>query len=171
MVGGRGRSRPSPGALPCGQFHTKPLLTRGFRDSWAVPVRSGVSARRTFRPCDRLTHAREFDAVYAQRMRQAKGPLALFARANALERHRLGLAVSRRVGTAPMRNRIKRLIREAFRLGREEWPPHAAGHFDYIVSVRPHTPRDLETYQTLLVELAGAIQRVHNTRGETRAKD
>lgn len=129
-----------------------------------VPVGSGVPTRRTFRASDRLTHEREFDAVYAQRLRQAKGPLALFARANALERHRLGLAVSRRVGTAPARNRIKRLIREAFRLGRERLPAHTDGHYDFIVSVRPHAPKDLETYQALLVELAAGVHRVYTSR-------
>lgn len=127
-------------------------------------VRSPVTTRRTFRKSDRLTHAREYDAVYAQRLRQAKGPLVVFARANALDRPRLGLAVSRKVGTAPNRNRIKRLIREAFRLGRDEIPAHNHGHYDLVVSVRPHTPRDLEAYRGLLVELVGQIRVAHLAR-------
>ena len=46
---------------------------------------------------------------------------------------RLGLAVPRRVGSAPVRNRIKRRLREIFRLHRHRLnPPH-----DVVVHVRP----------------------------------
>ena len=42
--------------------------------------------------------------------------------ANGLPHTRLGLSVSRRVGNAVLRNRWKRIIREAFRTQRDELP-------------------------------------------------
>ncbi len=36
---------------------------------------------------------------------------------------RLGITVSKRVGNAVVRSRVKRLVREAFRATRELWPP------------------------------------------------
>ena len=52
------------------------------------------------------------------------------------EDKRMGLVVSRRLGNAVQRNRIKRLLREAFRLNRER----LQGGVDYIFS-----PRDSES--------------------------
>lgn len=46
---------------------------------------------------------------------------------------RLGISVPRKVGNAVRRNRIKRIIRETFRLHREMFPQSS----DIIVTVRP----------------------------------
>jgi ribonuclease P protein component len=53
---------------------------------------------------------------------------------------RLGIAVSRKVGKAFVRNRIKRMIREYFRLNKHRLPPGA----DLVFVAKPHA-RDLET--------------------------
>lgn len=45
---------------------------------------------------------------------------------------RLGLSVSSRVGTAPERNRIKRLLREFFRLNKASLPPSS----DMVITAR-----------------------------------
>lgn len=95
----------------------------------------------------RLVHQREFQAVYAARQRHASGPLALTARPNDLPYCRLGLAVPRKVGTAVRRNRIKRLLREAFRLQQHDFPPG----YDVVVNVRPHTPLALAEYQQRMI--------------------
>lgn len=44
----------------------------------------------------------------------------------------MGIAASRKIGTAVRRNRIKRLIREAFRLGRDLFPDNT----DVVVVVK-----------------------------------
>lgn len=46
---------------------------------------------------------------------------------------RLSVVVSRRLGTAVRRNRVKRLVRETFRLGRERLAPG----LDLVVFPRP----------------------------------
>lgn len=111
----------------------------------------------TFRPRHRLTHAREFDAVYDARVRKSRGPLWVFTRPNGLSHHRLGLAVSARLGGAVLRNRLKRLIRESFRLdqyvlARLAAAPDAGG-LDIIVSVRGREVLPLARYRQLLREL------------------
>jgi ribonuclease P protein component len=59
------------------------------------------------------------------------------------------LSVPKRVGTAPTRNRVKRMLREAFRLTQHDLPRP----YDLVVVVRPHKPMILAEYQRLLSAL------------------
>jgi len=101
----------------------------------------------------RLTHDREFQAVFDARVRQGKHPIVVHGRPNELGHCRLGLSVSRKVNAAVRRNRIKRLLREAFRLLQHELP----GSYDLVVVARAHEPRDLTWYQEALRECAASI--------------
>ena len=111
----------------------------------------------TFRPRHRLTHARQFAAVYARKCRAARGPLVVFGARNDLPHSRLGLSVARRVGTAPRRNRVKRLIRESFRLAQFDLPLVEGAGIDLVVSVHPHEALEQREYQDLLRELVATI--------------
>jgi len=102
--------------------------------------------RNTFRRRDRLTGASGFAAVFAAAASKPTGPLVVRARPNGLGRHRLGLAVPRRVGKAHRRQAIKRRLREAFRLARRRWP----GGYDIVIVARPHEPRKPAEYGRLL---------------------
>jgi len=102
-----------------------------------------------------LRSPREFDAVYAAKTREARGPVTVYAKPNELGHPRLGMSVSRKVGTAVRRNRIRRLLREAMRLMQHDFP---AG-YDLVIVVRPHEPLMLADYQRLL---AGAVLKLHN---------
>lgn len=64
----------------------------------------------------------EFDQVYQSNVFAADDFLVIRARRNELGITRLGLSVSKKVGNAVVRNRWKRLIREAFRKQRLEMP-------------------------------------------------
>lgn len=114
---------------------------------------SPPSPRLLFRKAHRITLALDFQAAYKARISRARGPLVVFGRLNAKSLPRLGLTVSRKVGIAVMRNRIKRRLREAFRLGQLRLPPG----IDLVVNVRPHLPLPMEEYQRLLIDAAGAL--------------
>ena len=98
----------------------------------------------------------EFSAVYEAKTRESRGPLTVYALPNELGHPRLGMSVSRKVGNAVRRNRIRRLIRESFRLLQHDLPTG----YDLVVVVRPHEPLMLADYQKLLMAL---LVRLHNT--------
>jgi ribonuclease P protein component len=97
----------------------------------------------------RLSGKLAFAKVFETGISQTRGPLKVFALSNRLSHARLGLSVSRRVGSAPGRNRIKRLLRESFRL----LPQSRSLGYDLIIVVRPHEPLALAAYQKLLAEV------------------
>ena len=103
----------------------------------------------------RVIRTRHFDRVFATRVRTTVGPLVVWAAPNELEHCRLGLAISRRAGNAVTRNRIRRLVRESFRLLQHGLPREPHG-YDLVVSVRRHEPLSLDGY-------SGAFRRVVET--------
>jgi ribonuclease P protein component len=81
----------------------------------------------------RLRRKRDFDAAYARGRRVADGFFTVIVTANDLGAPRLGLAVAvRAAGGAVARNRLRRIIRESFRLHQGALPA-----LDLVVSVRP----------------------------------
>lgn len=100
----------------------------------------------TFPRTMRLGGRGTFSAIFDCGIRQAKGPLLVVMVPNALGHPRLGIGVPKKVGNAPKRNRIKRMIRESFRLMQHDFPRG----FDVVVVIRPHETATLAEYQRLL---------------------
>ncbi len=113
------------------------------------------TARLQFRPEQRLRRGADFQRVYRRKRSVADDLLIVYGCESELGHARLGLSVSRKVGNAVVRNRWKRLIREAFRLSQARLPEH----LDLIVLPRPNATPTLEPIRRSLVDATKRLVR------------
>lgn len=69
----------------------------------------------TFSRIERVRKKKEFVAVYTGGKKKVGSFFVLYRRGNGLSHHRLGISVSKKIGNAVVRNRIKRIFRDTFR--------------------------------------------------------
>ena len=100
--------------------------------------------------CQRLTKLREFQRVYELRCSVSDHWLIVYAREGTIEKPRLGLSVSRKVGGAVQRNRWKRLLRETFRLSKEQLPSGV----DFVLIPRRQAAPTLDELKSSLLRLS-----------------
>src|SRR5919204_6721876 len=84
----------------------------------------------------RLSRSAEFERVYRQGRSKGNRFLVLYAfprEEGSQDGPRLGLSVSRKVGGAVERSRVKRVLREAFWAEAERLAPES----DYVIVARP----------------------------------
>ena len=102
-----------------------------------------MATRQTFRRARRLSGNKAFARVFGGRCSAGDRHLVIFAMPNGLSYCRLGLTVGRKCGNAVVRNRIKRLLREAFRLESDSLPIG----YDLVCLPRPGKVSPLEAYR------------------------
>lgn len=108
-------------------------------------------AKLNFPRVRRLSGEKQFAKVFAKRISAANKLIVVYAAPNGLTYSRLGLSVGRKLGTAVARNRIKRLLREAFRLEFSQLPKSC----DLVCVPRVGAIGTLAAYREAIVAAAG----------------
>ena len=118
-----------------------------------------ITAR--LRPHERLNDSEAFRKAFQRRHWESDSVLAVYGIENGRDSSRLGISVSRRkVRAASARNRLKRLIREAFRLSKADLPPG----IDLVVVPRAHDPSFAAVQQSLVALARRLARRLKNSR-------
>ena len=124
-----------------------------------MTIHDGQSTRR-FAKCHRLITQQDFRRVFAMKLSAADGRLVVYGAFGHARWSRLGISVGRRYGNAVLRNRFKRIVREAFRLSRDQLPPA----MDIIVIPRAGVMPDLAHCQGSLIALCAKLHKRHQRR-------
>lgn len=113
----------------------------------------GAEKKSSFSRGERLLKSEDFIRVRKDGERLYSRSFTVFILRNTLERRRLGLSVSARVADSPGRNRVKRLIREFYRLNKGSFPDSS----DILISVK--TVDNIKGYRDLEEEFRKVLRR------------
>lgn len=106
---------------------------------------------------ERLKRVRDFDLIFSAGRAAADRSLVVHGRPNGLPYNRLGFAVGKKHGGAVARNRLKRVLREAYRLQKPDLPQG----YDLVLVPRKGCPYDVkvlaESMASLLRQVAAVL--------------
>lgn len=101
----------------------------------------------------RLSGNDTYAQVLAAKGRVNAADFSLATRPAAGNSDRLGFSCRRSVGTSVQRHRLRRLLKEAFRLNQKTaGHPESAPALDVVILIHPHVARSLAEYRTRLDE-------------------
>ena len=112
----------------------------------------------------RLRRRNEFLGVQRSSYRLVTQHFIVYARPTGDRETRIGVTVSRKVGRAHYRNRIKRLVREVFRLNRSALPQG----MDAVMVARPG--RGLPVFTEVQAQLVPSLSELKQRIDERQAK-
>lgn len=91
-----------------------------------------------------LRNTRQFSRVYKHGKSYVNHRLVMYIRKNDLDYNQIGFSVSKKVGNAVIRNRVRRLMKESFRLNAEELKKGYDIIFVARVRLKDSTYKDVE---------------------------
>jgi ribonuclease P protein component len=98
---------------------------------------------------------REFRQVFARGRYSSDRLLVVYRAANGSGRRRFGVTVSRKLGGAVVRNRVRRRLKEICRLNQEVFP----SGYDYVIVARPPAAEcDHQVLAGSLLKLVGSLK-------------
>ncbi len=117
-----------------------------------------MNLKADFRPHERLKEPKDFRRAFDRRRSSADDILVVYGVENSRDHARLGISLSRKkVRAAHARNRLKRLVREAFRLSKSDLPTG----IDLIVLPRRQDASFEAVRQSLIVLARGVARRLN----------
>ena len=114
--------------------------------------------------CMRYPHSeslkknRDFQLLYKEGRSRANRYLVLYVKENGLEKNRLGVSVSKKVGNSIVRHRITRLIRESYRLHEDMFNSGLDMVVIARVSAKDRSMREIESALLHLGKLQGVLK-------------
>ena len=114
--------------------------------------------------CMRYPHSeslkknRDFQLLYKEGKSRANRYLVLYVKENGLEKNRLGVSVSKKVGNSIVRHRITRLIRESYRLHEDMFNSGLDMVVIARISAKDRSMREIESALLHLGKLQGVLK-------------
>jgi ribonuclease P protein component len=102
----------------------------------------------------RLRSSLDFAETYALKHKAGNAYLLIFAARNEIGSTRIGLSVSKKNGNSVVRHRIRRLLKEAYRLEQHAVPEG----LDLILIPRPNSGATIDDYRNAIVYLSNKLQ-------------